>query len=160
MFYCTIQSYCANWNMSDHLADEIERMNTRWMPLVAERLWLCSQADSQVALRRRVMIECSMESFMHTDFRSQFICIDLQNCSWRFLFKCKKKHRWVFSTNPHAICTCWRGGRCATLYHMLLPLWCHAPLNGCVPGFQCWRFHETIVLFFFFWELRFFKFLC
>ena len=40
--------------MSDHLADEIERMNTRWMPLVAERLWLCSQADSQVALRRRV----------------------------------------------------------------------------------------------------------
>ena len=39
--------------MSDHLADEIERMNTRWMPLVAERLWLCSQADSQVALRRR-----------------------------------------------------------------------------------------------------------
>ena len=41
--------------MSDHLADEIERMNTRWMPLVAERLWLCSQADSQVALRRRVM---------------------------------------------------------------------------------------------------------
>ena len=54
MFYCTIQSYCANWNMSDHLADEIEWMNTRWMPLVAERLWLCSQADSQVALRRRV----------------------------------------------------------------------------------------------------------
>ena len=40
--------------MSDHLAHEIERMNTRWMPLVAERLWLCSQADSQVALRRRV----------------------------------------------------------------------------------------------------------
>ena len=41
--------------MSDHLADEIERMNARWMPLVAERLWLCSQADSQVALRRRVV---------------------------------------------------------------------------------------------------------
>ena len=40
--------------MSDNLADEIEQMNTRWMPLVAERLWLCSQADSQVALRRRV----------------------------------------------------------------------------------------------------------
>ena len=42
--------------MSDHLADEIERMNTRWMPLVAERLWLCSQADSQVALHRRVTL--------------------------------------------------------------------------------------------------------
>ena len=46
--------------MSDHLADDIERMNTRWMPLVAdliEGLWLCSQADSQVALRRRVGCE-------------------------------------------------------------------------------------------------------
>ena len=41
--------------MSDHLADEIDRMNTRWMPLVAEGLWLYSQADSQVALRRRVI---------------------------------------------------------------------------------------------------------
>ena len=51
--------------MSDHLADEIERMNTRWMLLVAERLWLCSQADSQVALRRRVTTH-KTETFHHT----------------------------------------------------------------------------------------------
>ena len=50
--------------MSDHLADEIERMNTRWMPLVAERLWLCSQADSQVALRRRVIKLLTCINFM------------------------------------------------------------------------------------------------
>ena len=55
--------------MSDHLADEIEQMNTRWMPLVAERLWLCSQADSQVALRRRVTV-------MHSPTQSNLtICL-------------------------------------------------------------------------------------
>ena len=31
------------------------------------------------------MVECSVESFMHKDFRSSFICFYLQNFSWRFL---------------------------------------------------------------------------
>ena len=51
--------------MSDHLADEIERMNTRWMPLVAERLWLCSRADSQVALRRESDTETDRQTNKH-----------------------------------------------------------------------------------------------
>ena len=66
--------------MSDHLPDEIERMNTRWMPLVAERLWLCSQADSQVALRRRV-VHCPIISMpvshLCKPFKPQQICIQI-----------------------------------------------------------------------------------
>ena len=65
--------------MSDHLADAIEQMNTRWMPLVAEGLWLCSQADSQVALRRRVASistaqECTSETNKTTNTLICFLC--------------------------------------------------------------------------------------
>ena len=72
-----------------------------WPQTVQAGQWFCGRymfiwfkfvLESQV-------VECSMESFMHKDYRSWFICICLQAVSWRFLFNPQSKIRTKFCSD-------------------------------------------------------------